>query len=287
MLNEVLQYLNPREGETIVDGTVGLGGHAQAILEKIGPTGKLIAVDRDRQSLEVARKNLSSAKNCEFVHDDYRNIDQILQKLSVAQVDGILLDLGISSFQMDNPERGFSIRSEGPLDMRMDQDSEMSALDLINSLSERELDAILKDYGQERFHARIARGLINARSRGSIATTKDLAEVVLRSIPYYPRREKIHPATRTFQALRIAVNRELEGLEVALNKSISILKPGGRIAVIAFHSLEDKVVKEKFRDWRKLGTVKLITKKPLRPTEEETKNNSRARSARLRIAERD
>ena len=287
MLKEVVEYLNPRPGQIFVDGTLGLGGHAKAILERLGPQGRLITIDRDSQSIAIAKENLSSYLNqCEFIHDDFRNLDKILSSLKIVAVDAILLDLGISSFQLDNPQRGFSIRKDGPLDMRMDQKSHISAFDLINSLSEKEIDLILKDYGQERWHSRIARSLVSARAKNPIETTQELTQTVLKSIPHYPRGEKIHPATRTFQAFRIAVNRELESLELALPKCIDCLKAGGRICVIAFHSLEDRIVKQQFRLAERNGSVRLITKKPLRPSEEETRSNPRARSAKLRVAEK-
>jgi 16S rRNA (cytosine1402-N4)-methyltransferase len=197
-----------------------------------------------------------------------------------------LLDLGLSSFQLNDPKRGFGFRAEGPLDMRMNQDNPLSAFDLVNSLSEREISTILKDFGQERWHNRIARYIVAKRSEKPIETTAELSHVVLKAMPRSSKRQKIHPATRTFQAFRIAVNRELEGLQEALDKCIGSLKIGGRIGVIAFHSLEDRIVKQTFRDMAKSGTVKLIFKKPLRPSDGEVQLNPRARSARFRVAER-
>ena len=287
MLKEVVEYLSPKPGGIFVDCTIGLGGHAKTILDLIGLEGRLIGIDRDLQSLEVAKQNLSAyAHQCDFVHEDYRNVDKILENLSIEKVDGILVDLGISSFQLNNPERGFSIQTDGPLDMRMDQEGQISAYDLVNSLSENEISMILKNFGQERWHYRIARYIVFQRSKKLIETTQELSQIVLRAIPYKRRREKIHPATRTFQAFRIAVNRELESLDLFIDKGISLLKPGGRIGIIAFHSLEDKIVKEKFRSLSKLEKASLLCKKPLRPTDEEVRENSRARSARFRVAER-
>ncbi len=287
MLNEVVELLKPSGNGIHVDCTLGLGGHAKAIGNLIGPGGRLIGIDRDGQALTVAKENLSSlSQQSEFVHDDFRNVDKILDTLGIRQIDTLLMDLGISSFQLDNPERGFSIRAEGPLDMRMDQEAYISAYDLINTLSEREISAILKDFGEERWHNRIARYVVTERNKAPISTTKELTDIILRAIPYKNKKEKIHPATRTFQAIRIAVNRELESLELALGKCIDALKIGGRIAVISFHSLEDRIVKDKFRALAQLGQLKLLTKKPLRPTEEEAAYNSRARSARLRVAQR-
>lgn len=287
MLNEVIEYLRPERGNIVVDGTIGLGGHAEVLVKLIGPKGRLIGIDRDAQALALARENLSAYQGqCDLVHENYSNIDKVLAKLNIEEVDRILLDLGLSSFQLNDAQRGFSFRAEGPLDMRMDQDSYISAFDLVNSLSEKEISAILKDFGQERWHYRIARYVVQRRSEKPIETTKELSDIILRAMPRHSRREKIHPATRAFQAFRIAVNRELEGLEEALDKCFDVLKTGGRIGVIAFHSLEDRIVKQKFRSLAKSGEINLIVKKPLRPSEGEAKFNSRARSARLRIAER-
>ncbi len=289
MSNEVVEYLRPQEGEVFVDGTLGMGGHAEEILKHLGSKGRLIGIDRDAASLAVAKEHLQAYHDqCLFIHEDYRNINKVLEGLSTPSVDGILLDLGLSSFQLDNPERGFSVRAEGPLDMRMDQNSHISAYDLINSLSEREISSILKDFGEERWHKAIARRIVWQRAKEPIETTKDLSRAVLQAIPMQRKRksERIHPATRTFQAFRIAVNRELESLEIALETCKSFLKVGGRLGVIAFHSLEDRIVKHKFRAWAKEKNFRLSMQKPLRPTEEEIKQNSRARSARLRVIER-
>ncbi len=287
MSQEVLEYLNLKPGAVVVDGTVGLGGHSVKIIEKIGEQGRLIGIDRDEASLGIAEQKLQSfGRSYQLVHDDFRNVDRILQRLNIHEVDAMLFDLGISSYQLDNAERGFSIKLDGPLDMRMDQKTFISAYDLVNSLSEKEISSILKNFGQERWHHRIAHNLILQRSKAPIESTRDLSEAILKAIPYRYQDNRIHPATRTFQAIRIAVNRELEALDILLSKSVNFLKTGGRICVISFHSLEDRIVKEKFRIWNKDGKVKLIVKKPLRPSEQETLNNPRARSARLRVAER-
>lgn len=287
MLNEVLTFLEPQKRHFIVDGTLGLGGHAGGILKAGGPQARLIGIDRDSRSLALARENLKDFENqCIFVKDDFRSIDKVLRDLKIERVDGIVLDLGISSFQLEDPGRGFSLQQEGPLDMRMDQEGYISAYDLVNSLSEKEISAILKNFGQERWHYRIARRVIQERLKKPIETTEELARIVLRGIPRRREWIKIHPATRTFQAFRIAVNRELEALEITLEKCAGLLNPGGRIVVIAFHSLEDRIVKEKFRTFEHKDQLRRLTKKPLRPSEEEVQQNPRSRSARLRAAER-
>ncbi len=287
MHKEVAEYLRLPVGGYCVDGTLGMGGHTRLLAQQVGPTGKIIAMDRDRQSLETTKKNLTDIEGrIHFVQDDFRNIDRILDALEIKNVDGILLDLGISSFQLDNEQRGFSIKANGPLDMRMDQESWLSAYDLINSLSEKELSLILKDYGEERWHNRIARRLVQERALRPIETTKDLSDIVLKSIPSGQKWQKIHPATRTFQAFRIAVNRELESLDIALGKIVPYLKPGGRICVISFHSLEDRIVKNRFRSFAQTGELSLVLKKPLTVSPEEEQVNPRSRSALLRVAER-
>ena len=221
-----------------------------------------------------------------FFHDDFRNIDRCLKATQVKQVNGILLDVGLSSYQLDDQERGFSFQKEGPLDMRMNQDEDMMAYDLVNSLSEHEIAKIIKDFGEDRFYRRIAQAIVRRRAITPVRTTQDLRDLIQKVVPGGWKRQKIHPATRTFQAFRIAVNGELEQIGVALDKSVESLKKDGRIAIISFHSLEDRIAKEKFRLFAKMGSMHLLTKKPLRPTEMEAQENSRARSARLRGAKR-
>ena len=287
MLKEVLEYLKPQEGNVFLDGTIGLGGHSESILEAIGEKGHLIGIDRDQNALSLAEKRLEKyKKQCNFVYGNFRDFDKISKDLGIRNLDGILLDIGVSSLQIDNPDRGFNIRAEGPLDMRMDQNAHLSAYDLVNSLSEKEIAAILWDYGQERFANRIARVLVENRHKKPIDSTRELRHLIMRAMPYKKKRQKTHPATRSFQAFRIAVNRELDALEKALDKCVDMLKPGARIGVISFHSLEDRIVKVKFRDFAKEDKLKLIVKKPLRPSDEEVDQNPRCRSARLRIAER-
>ena len=287
MLDEVVQYLDPRVGGIYVDGTLGLGGHAREILKRIGAEGRLIGIDADSASLELARNNLAAfVEQTVFVHNNYSQLGEILQAHDIPQIDGMLLDLGLSSYQMDNPQRGFSLKVEGPLDMRFNQGRDLPAAEIINTISEQELDRILETYGQERWHQRIARGLVNERRKAKLKTTDDLCRVVLKAIPARRHWQKIHPATRTFQAIRIMVNNELRSLENLLNNIEQLLKPGGRLVVISFHSLEDRIVKTCFREWRKQKKFNILLKKPLRPTEDEVQKNPRARSSRLRAAER-
>lgn len=289
MVEEVLDYLNLSPGKIIVDATIGTGGHSKAMLERILPQGKLIGIDRDSESLAVARERLSDYKDtCEFVHSNFLELDSILKNLNIDKVDGILFDLGISSFQLDDPKRGFSFQNEGPLDMRLDRDSYISAYDLLNNLNEEEISSLLWNFGEERWHNRIAHLLIKERERQPITTTSQLANIVIKSIPYRYRHRHyhIHPATRTFQAVRIAVNRELETLQVTIDKAILALRRGGSICVISFHSLEDRVIKLSFRKAQQEGLISIITAKPQTPTHREVEINPRSRSSKLRVAER-
>jgi 16S rRNA (cytosine1402-N4)-methyltransferase len=287
MLTEVIDYLNLSPGKVVVDATIGTGGHSLSILERIMPGGKLIGIDRDEESLDIAKERLRGFSDaCEFVYGNFMDIDNILANLKVKKVDGVLLDLGISSFQLENAERGFSFQAEGPLDMRLDRNSYISAYDLVNNLNEEEISTLLWNFGEERWHNRIARFLVKERERHPIVTTSQLSEVVVRALPYKYRYHRIHPATRTFQAVRIAVNRELETLQVALDKTIGILSKNARICVISFHSLEDRVVKLSFRKSAASGLIKIITPKPLTPSPSEVEENPSSRSAKFRVAER-
>jgi 16S rRNA (cytosine1402-N4)-methyltransferase len=289
MLKEVLEYLDPLPGEIIVDATFGFGGHSRKIMESMGEGGNLVAIDRDRESLALARESLGELSNrIRFAHGNFSDLDTILKGLNINRIDGILFDLGISSFQLSDTQRGFSFQTDGPLDMRMDRDSYISASDLVNNLKEEELSQLLKDFGQERWHNRIARLVVQERSRHPISTTKQLSDIIISAIPPKYRRfhYRIHPATRSFQAMRIAVNRELESLEAAIAKSIGLLNPGARICVISFHSLEDRIVKFAFKKFASEGAIKILTPKPLTPKESETKDNPRSRSAKFRVAEK-
>lgn len=289
MLKEALDYLNLSPGKVMVDATIGTGGHAQAILEKILPAGRLIAIDRDQESLVVSRQRLKDfGGSCVFVHGNFADIDTILKDANIQEVDGILFDLGISSYQLQDAERGFSFRYEGPLDMRLDRKSYICAFDLINNLTEEEISTLLWNFGEERWHNRIARHLVERRQRQPISTTTELADIVVRSIPsrYRHRHYRIHPATRTFQAVRIAVNRELETLEPAINKAIASLAKNARLCVISFHSLEDRIVKFSFRRAAALGLIKIVTPKPITAQRSEVEANPSSRSSKLRVGER-
>lgn len=267
-----------RPGGLYVDGTVGLGGHAAAILQVSGPGGRLLGVDRDPEALALARRNLSPfGDRVRLLHADYRELPSIL---GVERPDGILLDLGVSSVQLDTPERGFSFRAEGPLDMRMDRRGGPTAAEVVNRLPEAELADLIYRYGEERSSRRIARRIVQARRQSRIRTTTELAQIV-RAAAGRPLRPGLDACTLTFQALRIHVNRELEGMGAALDGLARTLGVGGRLAVIAFHSLEDRQVKQAFR---KLGGegFRVLTRKPIRPGPDEVQRNPRARSARLR-----
>lgn len=287
MLEEIISSLNLKRGAVVVDGTVGGGGHSQEILKIILPSGKLLGIDADSEALKIAAERLKAFDGSFIlINDNFRNIDRILAKENIKNVDAILLDLGISSYQIDSDSRGFSIIHDSRLDMRMSLSSKTTAYDIVNRYSERELSEIIEKYGEEHFHNRIARYIKEARSKKPIETTGELASIVRKAIGYRYRNTRIDPATRTFQAIRIVVNDELASLEEGLKSAIFWLKTGGRIAVISFHSLEDRIVKNLFKGYSNLGILKIITKKPLTPSREEILKNPRARSAKLRIAER-
>lgn len=287
MFGEAMEYLDLKPGKIVVDATAGTGGHSLGIIERILPGGRLIAIDRDKESLEVASERLENFKpSCEFIHANFTELDEILKRLNVEKIDGILFDLGVSTFQVLNPQRGFSFQYDGPLDMRLDRSSYISAYDLVNNLNEDEISNILWTLGQERWHNRIAHLLVQERQKHPISTTSELSNIVMRAIPYKYRNYRIHPATRTFQAVRIAVNRELQALEGALHKAIGLLNKGGRICVISFHSLEDRIVKLAFREFAAKGQVNILTDKPLTPGFAEVRDNPPSRSAKLRAAQK-
>jgi len=302
LLAEAVEYLNCRDGAIIVDCTLGGGGHAEAILNKVTPTGFLLGIDRDDAAIDAARIRLSAfSQHIKLVRDDFRRLIEILSTLKISAVDGILFDLGVSSFQLDEAQRGFSYRVSAPLDMRMDRREQVRAVDVVNSYPEGRLAAILRKYGEEPWAERISRFIIGARKRKPIETTEELVRIIKDAIPAGARRRGGHPAKRTFQALRIEINKELEGLERAFFDAVACLKKGGRLVVISYHSLEDRIVKNSFRQLargcicpptlescqcKEEYKIRILTKKPVRPTDEEIKYNPRARSAKLRAAER-
>jgi 16S rRNA (cytosine1402-N4)-methyltransferase len=300
LLAETLEYLSPQENELFVDATLGLGGHSEAILS-VSETTRVIGIDQDAEALAKARNRLEKfGDRFRAYHANFSEIRKVLIEAKVEQVDGVLADLGVSSLQLDSESRGFSFRFDAPLDMRMNADSnDESAAELLATLSEFEIARIIYEYGEERFSRRIARRIVERRERGeSVETTKELAELIERAVPRGKyKKDRIHPATRTFQALRIAVNRELDILEDFIKDAVDILKPDGRLAIISFHYLEDRIIKQTLQKLAgkcfcppnfptcACGAVKLVeilTRKPVAPTDEEMKENPRARSAKLR-----
>jgi len=300
--DEVLTALAPRSGGVYVDGTLGGAGHAGLILTASSPDGVLIGFDRDAEAIEVATARLAPfGARARLFQRNFSAIKETLSEIGVEAIDGFVLDLGVSSHQLDRQERGFSFMHDAPLDMRMDRSSGLSAADLVNTLSEDELFRIILQYGEERWAKRVASFIVKARDERPIETTLELVDVIKGAIPKAKWEERLHPATRTFQALRIAVNEELKSLEDGLVDLLRLLRKGGRGAVISFHSLEDRIVKESFRDAAtgctcprdlpgcvcgKVPQFKVVTRKPLRAGEEEVAANPRSRSARLRVVEK-
>lgn len=285
---EVVELLRPRPGARLVDATLGGGGHARLLLERLAPGGVLVGIDRDPETVERVKKDLAEHGEALRVRcADFADLDRVLDAEGLQSVDGILIDLGLSSPQIADPSRGFSFSLEGPLDMRYDRRGGRTAADLLASLREEQIADLLRRYGEEPAARRLARAIVERRRGRRLRTTRDLAELAERVVPRRrPGRRALHPATRLFQALRIAVNRELESLERALEAAPARLAPGGRLAIIAFHSLEDRAVKNRFRELARSGGFTLVTRKPLRPSPVEAERNPRARSARLRVLER-
>ena len=306
LLNETMESLNIRPDGIYVDGTLGGGGHAYHVAERLTGGGRLIGIDQDADAIAAATERLKPfADRVSIVRDNYVNIKSVLSGLGITEeekaVDGIYLDLGVSSWQLDNAERGFSYMEDAPLDMRMDRRQSQTAADLVNTATEQELFRIIRDYGEDRFAKNIAKHIVQARERKPVETTKELADIIRGAIPMKVQVTGGHPAMRTFQAIRIALNEELTVLENSIDTMIRLLKPGGRLSIITFHSLEDRIVKSGFKrnehpcicppgfpvcvcGRESLGTV--ITKKPILPTEEEIRENSRSHSAKLRVFER-
>ena len=301
MKNEVLHYLNVHMEGVIVDGTLGDGGHTEFILKNTAPKIRVFAIDRDRSAIERAKKRLSPFRDrVTLTHGNLGDLKSLAAQHGITRIVGLLMDLGVSSPQFDTPERGFSIQHDGPLDMRMNPSQKTSAADLLKELSDAELAAIIKNFGEERYSKRIVRAIRKEQAERPISTTGQLSRIVARVVTS-PRHTRIHPATRTFQALRIAVNDELEQLKLALQGVIGLLNSTARLVVISFHSLEDRIVKTFFRDEQKgcscppkipmcicgrTQTLKILTRKPIVPSEEEVARNPRSISAKLRVAER-
>ena len=302
MVEEVIDLLNCSPGKTFVDGTLGGGGHAKAILQLISPNGFFVGIDKDPDAIARAGETLHGFNShIQFFNDDFANISQVLSLANTSGVDGFLLDLGLSLYQLESSGRGFSFKRDEPLDMRMNPEQQATAEHVVNESSQDGLRNIIARYGEERWAGRIAKGIISARSSGRIRSSLQLAEIIKQSIPAKYRPKRIHPATRTFQALRIEVNQELKSLKIFLDHAPSLLKPKGRLCILSFHSLEDRIVKHRFRSMAnpcncppdfpvcicgKKAQFRILTKKPVRPNESQIKANPMARSAKLRTVEK-
>ena len=289
LVKEVLSWLACRPGRRYLDCTVGQGGLASSILDLTGPDGSVIGVDQDEEAIAAARNKLEPyAGRARLIRGNFRQLKQHLRSAGLSEVDGVVFDLGVSSAQLDRPDRGFSFLADGPLDMRMDQRVDRTAAELLSQLGETELADLLYQFGEERYSRRIARAVVRARARRPLQTTFDLVSVIRDAVPAFYRHGRLHYATRTFQALRIAVNHELEVLEGSLRDAVDVLTPGGRLCVISFHSLEDRIAKHTFRalSHGQEPCLATLTKKPCVPSEQERRENPRARSAKLRVAER-
>jgi 16S rRNA (cytosine1402-N4)-methyltransferase len=302
LLDECLEALAIRPDGVYVDGTAGGAGHSSAIASRLGESGRLLALDQDETAVRVATERLSVFGECaRVVRSNFREVESVCRDLGVSAIDGMLMDLGVSSYQLDTAERGFSYQADAPLDMRMDVRNPLTARAVVNEYSEEALRRILFDYGEERFSSRIAANIIHARERAPIETTGELVEIIKRSIPAAARDGGHHPAKRSFQALRIEVNAELDVIAPAIRSAVSLLRPGGRVAIITFHSLEDRIVKQTFaslasgctcpKDFPvcvcgKRPSIRVISKKPILPSREELEINPRSRSAKLRVAEK-
>jgi len=286
LVEEVTEFLNPHPHGIYVDCTLGGAGHALKILERSSPTGQLIGIDRDEQAIEEAHKRLRPYEaRTTIIHGNFSDLGKILRELAIGEVDAILLDLGVSYHQLIDGQRGFSFQLDGPLDMRMDRTQGEPASKLINTLSQGELEEILRRYGEGRWARRIAKAIVRNRQKNPIVTTTQLRDIISTAVLKPPRR--IHPATKAFQAIRIAVNDELNNLGKVIRDGIPLVKNGGRLCIISFHSLEDRIVKQAFRQYEKPpASITIITKKPISPSRGEISENPRARSAKLRVAER-
>lgn len=288
LLDEVVEGLNLSPGNVVIDATVGTGGHAEAIAQRIGKTGMLLAIDVDEHSLALSRERLKDAPGkIIYVRGNFRHLKDLVREAGIREADGVVFDLGWHARQLQSG-RGFSFKSDEPLLMTLSSDAEgkITAKDIIADWDEDEIAKLIREYGEERFAGRIARAIVEARTKTSIETARELADIIFGAVPAFYRRGRLHPATRTFQALRIAVNDELGALAEGLDAALDILAPGGRVAAITFHSLEDRIVKRALRDAEDHGRGVRITKKPITPAFDEKKKNPRARSAKLRVFEK-
>lgn len=302
LLHETVDSLNIRPDGIYVDGTLGGGGHAGEVAERLGDKGRLIGIDQDADAIRAASEHLAAyGDKVTIVRNNYVNICQVLSELGIEKVDGIYLDLGVSSYQLDTAERGFTYREDAPLDMRMDQRNTRTAADIVNTYSEADLYRIIRDYGEDRFAKNIARHIVRVRQDKPFETTGELIEVIKAAIPMKMRATGGHPAKRTFQAIRIELNQELDVLNQSIDRMIDLLNPGGRLSIITFHSLEDRIVKTRFRENEnpcicppgfpvcvcgKVSKGRVVTRKPIVPTEEELERNKRSKSSKLRVFER-
>lgn len=302
LFEEIMDIMAPQPGERFVDCTLGGGGHSRGFLERIGPDGTLIGIDQDTNALAAAGENLKEfGDRVTYVHSNYSNLDAILNEYAPDGVDGILFDIGVSSHQLDEKDRGFSYMQDAPLDMRMNREQSLDAWQVVNTYSEEELHRIIKEYGEERWAKRVAQFIVEFRRKKPIDTTGELVDIIKRAIPKGAREEGSHPAKRTFQAIRIEVNDELGVLTRTIEVAVKHLRKGGRVGIISFHSLEDRIVKEQFRylasdcicppelpfcQCDKVSEVKILTRKPVTATKEELEQNSRAKSAKFRAVEK-
>lgn len=289
LLSEVLYWLNPKPGQIFLDCTVGYCGHAEKILEASTPGGIVIGIDRDQRAVDAGKAKLFRFGNrADLTHGHFVELKRHLIERGIEQVHGVLFDLGVSSPQLEDPARGFSFQSEGPLDMRMDQSTGQTAADIVNEVKESDLADMIYQFGEERYSRRIARAIVRARADHPLATTSQLVSVIESAVPAHYRRSRLNCATRTFQALRIAVNEELERLQPALEDATDVLAPGARLCAISFHSLEDRIVKHTFRSLavQSNGELRIVTKRPQLPSQEEIDRNPRSRSAKLRVIQR-
>ncbi len=287
LLKEVEEGLALKKGDVVVDATLGWGGHSLMMAEKIGDSGHLIALDQDQLAIVRAKDRLKDVQSkISIVKSNFSQIDVVLNQLNINEVDAVLFDIGVSSMQFDEHSRGFSFKGDDLLDMRMDQSQPFSAQVLVNTYSEQDLAKILWELAEEKYSRKIASAIVRTRAARKIETTKELADLIVSVVPNVYGKQRIHPATKSFQAFRMVVNRELDVLKEGIRKAFDVLKISGRMAVISFHSLEDRIVKEFFRELESQGKVRILTKKPIKPTIEEKQKNSRSRSACLRMIER-